>query len=57
MQILIGLSNIFRIFFEMASMHSLAAAATTAVGMYQPSDWPPIVGSLRDAYTLKRFWG
>jgi hypothetical protein len=56
-RILIGLSNQFRIFCEMASMHSLCAALTTAAGMYKPSDWPPLVGRLQNAYSIRRFWG
>lgn len=57
LQILLGGSNQFRIYCEMASMHSLAAAGTTALGIYKPTDWPPITGYLRNAYTMKRFWG
>lgn len=54
---LIGMSNQFRIYCEMASMHSLMAALTTVLGMYKPSDWPPMVGHISDAYNLKRWWG
>ena len=56
-QILLGLSNFLRIFLEMTSMHSLAAATTVAIGISRPCDWPPMFGRLSDAYSLKRFWG
>ncbi len=57
MQIMLGVSNQARIWCEIVSMHSLAAGITVALGMYEPSDWPDLVGSFKDAYTLSRFWG
>lgn len=57
LQILLGISNQFRIYCEIVSMHSLAAGLSVALGFYMPSDWPPLVGSFADAYTCARFWG
>jgi len=56
-RILIGMSNQFRIYTEIVSMHSLAAAATCSLGIYTPEDWPPLVGNISDAYSVSRFWG
>lgn len=38
-------------------MHSAAAGLSVALGFYEPGDWPPLVGSFKDAYSLARFWG
>ncbi|KAF9884564.1 hypothetical protein FE257_001449 [Aspergillus nanangensis] len=35
----------------------IATALLTAVGVTSPHDWPPFFGSLREAYTLRGFWG
>ncbi|KAK5096983.1 hypothetical protein LTR24_002424 [Lithohypha guttulata] len=57
LQILIGVSNQFRIYCEIVSMHSLAAGITVGLGIYKPAEWPPLVGSFADAYRVSRFWG
>jgi hypothetical protein len=57
LQILIGVSNQFRIYCEIVSMHSLAAAITVGLGIYKPAEWPPLVGDMVEAYRVSRFWG
>lgn len=32
------------------------AAISVALGIYGPEQWPPMFGSLKDAYTVRRFW-
>jgi hypothetical protein len=34
-----------------------ASIITVAIGMYEPKDWPPVFGQLKDAYTVRQFWG
>ena len=31
--------------------------AAVATGLFSSNEWPPLFGSLRDAYTVGRFWG
>ena len=57
LQILLGVSNQARIYCEIVSMHSLAAGITVGLGLYKPAEWPPLVGSFKDAYTCANFWG
>ena len=35
----------------------IAALATVALGLFDTESWPPLFGSVGDAYTLRRFWG
>lgn len=37
--------------------HSIGAAVTVALGIWQPRDWPSIYGQWSDSYTVRRFWG
>lgn len=37
--------------------HRLGSAVLTAVGATSVHDWPPMCGTLRDAYTLRNLWG
>lgn len=36
--------------------HSLVSAIAVALGD-KPERWPPLLGDIRDAYSLRRFWG
>ncbi|GFF25729.1 LOW QUALITY PROTEIN: hypothetical protein IFM46972_01521 [Aspergillus udagawae] len=38
-------------------LYRLASAASVAVGLTEPLDWPPAFSSAREAWTLRRFWG
>ncbi|CAG9956585.1 unnamed protein product [Clonostachys rosea f. rosea IK726] len=37
-------------------MYYFAAALTVAIGLNKPESWPPIFGSLRNAYTIRGLW-
>ena len=37
-------------------LHSLVSASAVAVGD-EPRRWPPLYGDIRDAYSLRQFWG
>ncbi|CAH0057495.1 unnamed protein product [Clonostachys solani] len=38
-------------------MYYFAAGLTVAIGLNKPESWPPIFGSLRNAYTIRGLWG
>ncbi|KAL2041434.1 hypothetical protein N7G274_005816 [Stereocaulon virgatum] len=37
-------------------LYTQVAMVSVLLGGGQPKDWPPLYGSLRDAYTLRRYW-
>jgi hypothetical protein len=37
--------------------HTSLSIIFVASGISRPEDWPPIFGSISDAYTLRNFWG
>lgn len=37
--------------------YRLSASLNIALHIFRPSDFPPLFGSLGNAYTMKRFWG
>lgn len=37
-------------------LHSLVSASAVALG-HEPRSWPPLYGNVRDAYSLRQFWG
>lgn len=37
--------------------HEAVSIVFVGGGVDQPEEWPPVFGSLSEAYTLKRFWG
>lgn len=37
-------------------IYSLAAFIAVACGLSNPSSWPPLYGSVLEAYTIRRFW-
>nr|A0A3G9GUR6.1 RecName: Full=Acetyltransferase cdmC; AltName: Full=chrodrimanin B biosynthesis cluster protein C [Talaromyces verruculosus]BBG28482.1 acetyltransferase CdmC [Talaromyces verruculosus] len=37
--------------------HRLGSAVLTGIGATSVHEWPPMCGSLRDAYTLRNLWG
>lgn len=40
-----------------AAHHACAALFVSVLGWDSPADWPPLFGSVWDAYSLHRFWG
>ncbi|KAK6345798.1 hypothetical protein TWF730_010141 [Orbilia blumenaviensis] len=36
--------------------YQMMALATVAVGISGPEDWPPVLGPVEEAYSLRRFW-
>ena len=36
--------------------HSILAFVGVASGLYEPEDWPPVVGSRADEYSIKNHW-
>jgi len=51
-----GLLGIFAGRFAIDAAYRIPAAVSVAVGMYDPSDWPPLMGRLGEAYTVRRAW-
>jgi hypothetical protein len=43
-------------YFAWSGHHCLASVVAVAVCGADPQDWPPLFGSIVDAYSLKRFW-
>ena len=41
----------------MSMQYNILAAVAVAVGFSEPKYWAAPYGSLKDAYTLRRFWG
>jgi hypothetical protein len=37
--------------------YTLLATFCVAIGLTEPSEWPPVVGNFSDAYSLRNFWG
>lgn len=44
-------------YFGLSTVHALISIIFVLLRLSLPSEWPPLVGSLSDAYTVKRFWG
>ncbi|KAH9889203.1 membrane bound O-acyl transferase family-domain-containing protein [Xylariomycetidae sp. FL2044] len=40
-----------------AWVHAVIAGITVAMGVCEPSQWPPILGSLTDAWSVRQMWG
>jgi hypothetical protein len=38
------------------SLHCFYSIVSVGLGETEPRDWPPMFGSLSDAYTLRKFW-
>ncbi|KAG5978016.1 hypothetical protein E4U55_006416 [Claviceps digitariae] len=37
-------------------MYRLCGLSAVLIGRAEPQDWPPLFGSVREAYSLRRFW-
>jgi hypothetical protein len=46
-----------RVYASLNLAHILASLMSVTLGLYQPCEWPPLFGSLTDAYTVRRLWG
>jgi hypothetical protein len=44
-------------YYSLNMQFPLFAALTVGLGMYDPGDWPPIMGRLRDVCCVRDFWG
>ena len=42
---------------ELEFVHHVHAFIAVAIGYDNPEDWPPLYGSIKETYTLRRFWG
>jgi hypothetical protein len=38
-------------------VHRILSIIFVVSGLSRPHDWPPLFGSVRDAYTIRNFWG
>lgn len=38
-------------------VHSCLAFVTVSLGVYEPSGWRPLFGSVKDVYSIRNFWG
>ena len=39
------------------SLHAILSIFFVGTGIDSPEEWPPLYGSLKEAYTIQRFWG
>lgn len=45
-------------YYSLTTGHDLASSLfVTVLGWDRAEEWPPLFGNLKDAYTLRRFWG
>ncbi|KAK2750563.1 hypothetical protein CKAH01_17938 [Colletotrichum kahawae] len=51
------LSWIWSNFLILESYHALLSTTFVLPGIDNPADWPPLFGSIADAWTVQRFWG
>lgn len=47
----------FRFYAGLNWIHSLAAVIAVGTALHEPQLWPVPFGKLKDAYTIRRFWG
>ncbi|CAH0017829.1 unnamed protein product [Clonostachys rhizophaga] len=43
-------------YLTLSSYHDVLAIIGVATGVDDPSEWPPMYGSITEAYTMRRFW-
>ncbi|CAH0053930.1 unnamed protein product [Clonostachys solani] len=43
-------------YLTLSSYHDILAIIGVAIGVDSPSEWPPMYGSIIEAYTVRRFW-
>ncbi|KIK71659.1 hypothetical protein GYMLUDRAFT_104650, partial [Collybiopsis luxurians FD-317 M1] len=46
-----------RLYYSFQLINKVISIAMTLVGLYRPEDWPDMMGSWLDAYSVGRFWG
>ena len=51
-----GLLPIFAVRYLLEMVYRVPAVVTVALGICDPWQWPPLMGNLRDGYTIRRFW-
>jgi hypothetical protein len=56
-QIIYGLLPGGSSYYSLNMTYTLPAALSVAAGIYSPSDWPPLMGKLRDVVTVRDIWG
>jgi hypothetical protein len=56
-QIIYGLLPGVSSYYSLNMTYTLPAALSVAAGIYSPSDWPPLMGKLRDVVTVRDIWG
>ena len=49
-------STYLPMYLEFSSLHCLVSVIAVTFGD-NPSQWPPLYGDIRDAYSMRRFWG
>lgn len=53
---IIGWSGAIWVLSRLLCFYSFCAALTVALGVYEQWQWPPLVGDLKDAWSVRRFW-
>lgn len=58
-QILFGWLTSYQVYNLLVMQYNLAATVTTAVGIYNADDWPPLFGSFvpSNFWSVRRLWG
>ncbi|KAF8971274.1 membrane bound O-acyl transferase family-domain-containing protein [Flammula alnicola] len=52
-----GVCYLVMLYFVLSIEPMILSVIWVGTGISEPRDWPPLVGSVADAYTLRRFWG
>lgn len=56
MDAVIGWTGAIWIYLRLSSFYSFAAAVTVALGVYEMWQLPPLMGNVRDAWSVRQFW-
>jgi len=56
-QVFFGWAAGFAVYYTANIPYPIFAAATVALGVYEPHDWPPLMGKLRDVVTVRDLFG
>jgi len=50
-------SHIVTVYCSMSGLYAIASIIFVAAGLYEPRDWPHILGSPLNAYMVRKCWG
>jgi hypothetical protein len=56
-QAFIGWLTCLETYSTISMAYSFAAAVLVLLGIYEPRDFPPIFGRIRDLWSVRQYWG